>query len=194
MLTTLLFLTACTEITSREAPDFGRDGTDLDESRDPPEFSDETGWEDPDLPDYDEEVDGTGRMTGGGSVFVGDTRVTHGFTLRCETKHNDNLQVNFENGDHFHATRIEWIDCFDDPALDPSQPSSSLDTVVGEATGRFNGVPGATIEFTFTDDGEPGTTDVASIRIVAADGTVVVDADDVLTFGNHQAHGAGAPL
>ncbi|MEZ4321459.1 MAG: hypothetical protein R3F61_28565 [Myxococcota bacterium] len=194
MLTAIL-LFACTEFEVREVPDFGSDSVELDDDTTADDdYTEETGFRDPDLPEFDEEVDGSGRMTGGGSVFAGGVRVTHGFTLRCETRHNDNLQVNFDSGESFHATSIEWIACYDDPALDPSMPSSNLDTVQGVALGRFDGVDGARVEFTFTDDGEPGTTDVASITVIDADGVVRIDANDVLTFGNHQAHGAGAPL
>jgi hypothetical protein len=66
-----------------------------------------------------------------------------------------------------------------------------FDTFVGSGTGRLNGESGATIEFTFTDQGEPGkTADTASIQIKDAGANVVVTVDGSINRGNHQAHPA----
>jgi hypothetical protein len=61
---------------------------------------------------------------------------------------------------------------------------------VGRGTGRYNGTPGATAEWTFTDAGEPGTGDTEKIVIRDAGGNIVLNVVNAiqLTFGNHQAH------
>lgn len=129
-----------------------------------------------------------GRMTGGGSVFgTGQDRVTHGFQLRCdENDPRQNLQVNFQ-GNRFHLLDLTSAECLD-TALDEGNPVAGFDTFVGEGTGRFNNVPGYTIEFTFTDDGEPGVDDTADIVIRDPGGDIVLDVEGELRFGNHQAH------
>jgi hypothetical protein len=54
----------------------------------------------------------------------------------------------------------------------------------------LNGVPGATVRFTFIDGGEPsGSGDQAAIRVTSATGDVVLDVPlSALTNGNIQAH------
>jgi hypothetical protein len=149
-----------------------------------------------------------GRMTGGGSIFTtpGDLpgagiRVTHGFELHCNLAIQPNrLQINIHNParDRFHLEQMTSATCFDDPALDPENPAAPIDTYVGVGKGRFNGVSGYTINFTFTDDGEPGTSDTAKYLIwLDSNNNGVVDGGETpvlqtgpknLTFGNHQAH------
>lgn len=130
----------------------------------------------------------TGRMTGGGSVFgTGRDRVTHGFQLRCDADDpRQNLQVNWQ-GNRFHLLDLTTASCTD-TALDEEQPRAGFDTFTGTGTGRYNGVEGATIEFIFTDDGEPGTDDRARIVIRDETGDIVLEVDGTLRFGNHQAH------
>ena len=132
------------------------------------------------------------RMTGGGSVFTDEgMRVTHGFQLRApETDHRQNLQVNWDGGNKFHLLDLTSATCVDDPALDEEMPVAGFDTFVATGTGRYNGVEGATIELTFTDDGEPGADDVATMTIRDADGNVVLEVSGELRHGNHQAHEA----
>lgn len=143
----------------------------------------------PNQPPPEEEING--RMTGGGSVFTtAGKRVTHGFQLRCDADdHRQNLQVNFLKH-RFHLTDLLTAECTDNPALDEGQPVAGFDTFHGTGTGRYDGEDGATIEFTFTDDGEPGVNDTAHIVIRDASGAVVLEVNNKLTFGNHQAHPA----
>ena len=54
--------------------------------------------------------------------------------------------------------------------------------------GRFNGVSGATIDFVFTDAGEPGLNDLAVYTIRDADGNLILTASGNLDKGNQQAH------
>ncbi len=128
------------------------------------------------------------RMTGGGSVFAGDLRVTHGFQLRCDAEdERQNLEINWE-GNRFHLLELDSARCLDTP-LTERPPRAGFDTFIGTGTGRYNGADGATVEFTFTDDGEPGTGDHAVIVVRDASGTVVLEVSGgYLTFGNHQAH------
>ena len=129
-----------------------------------------------------------GRFTGGGSVFgTGQNRVTHGFQIRCDADDfRQNLEVNWQ-GNRFHLLDLTTADC-QDTALDEENPVAGFDTFIGTGTGRYNGVEGATIEFTFTDDGEPGVDDLADIVIRDAAGNIVLEVSGDLNFGNHQAH------
>jgi hypothetical protein len=143
-----------------------------------------------------------GRMTGGGSFFcselaTGQQRVTHGFELHCKTDEQpspaepNNLEINFSGGDNFHLTTLTQALCLDTEAIQ-QPPNAPFDTFMGAGTGTFNGQP-ASITFTFTDGGEPGTKDTALVIITLAGSTTPVlkcDQATALTFGNHQAHRA----
>lgn len=133
-----------------------------------------------------------GRMTGGGRVFTADgTPVTHGFVLRCQPdlqKGKDVMQVNWGDGNRFHLESVASASCSDDPTITPNPPAAGFDTHSGTGTGRFNGVEGATVEWTFTDAGEPGTGDTAKIVIRDGFGMTVLEVSGTLTKGNHQAH------
>ncbi len=129
-----------------------------------------------------------GRMTGGG-VFTSDgLRVTHGFELHCDASQGpNNLQVNWD-GNRFHLEGLTSAACSDDPNIDEAPPVAGFDTYKGTGTGRYNGVSGATAEWTFTDAGEPGSNDFAKIVIKDADSNVVLSVSGTLNRGNHQAH------
>jgi hypothetical protein len=131
-----------------------------------------------------------GRMTGGGSVFTEErTRVTHGFQLHCdETATPNNLQINWGKGNRFHLDMLTSASCFDDPAIAPEPPPAGFDTYEGEGTGSYNGIPGATAEWTFTDAGEPGEDDTATLVVRDALNNVVLTVSGPLEHGNHQAH------
>lgn len=131
-----------------------------------------------------------GRMTGGGSVFgKGNARITHGFELHCDAaKLPNNLEVNWGKGERFHLGAVTSAQCSDDSSIGPAPPAAGFDTYVGKGTGTYNGKPGATIEWTFTDAGEPGTKDFASITVRDAANNVVLQVKGNLQNGNHQAH------
>jgi hypothetical protein len=149
-----------------------------------------------------------GRMTGGGSIFTvaGDIpgsgiRVTHGFELRCDaTDDRQNLEINIHNpaNDMFHLGDLTAATCIDDPNIVPNPPKAGFDTFIGVGKGSFNGVDGYTINFTFTDAGEPGTADTAKYLIwLDSNNNGIVDGGEVpvlmtgpqlLDDGNHQAH------
>jgi hypothetical protein len=129
-----------------------------------------------------------GRMTGGGSIISNELRVTHGFTLNCDpTHHPQRLEVNWE-GNSFHLESLSNAFCSDNPSIEASQPYSGFNTYTGSGVGRLNGESGATIEWRFTDAGEPGTDDFASYTIRDSDGNLVLTAAGNLDHGNHQAH------
>ena len=134
-----------------------------------------------------------GRMTGGGSIqdpVYG--RVTHGFQLKCTSMSTPNsLEVNWGNGNKFHLTSLATAMCTDDPTIDEGKPVAGFDTYDGTGTGNYNGAPGATAKWKFTDAGEPGRQDFAHITITVGM-TVVLDAQGTLQNGNHQAHQCAA--
>jgi hypothetical protein len=135
-------------------------------------------------------VDTTGRMTGGGSVDNSNNkRITHGFTLQCDVANGpNNLEVNWGNGNNFHLTSLTSAYCVDDSSINSNPPAASFNTYIGAGTGKLNGVSDATIAFTFTDAGEPGKNDQATMTIVDSSGNTVLTVSGVLHNGNHQAH------
>jgi hypothetical protein len=129
-----------------------------------------------------------GFMTGGGSIIDGDLRVTHGFHLNCTvTNSPQRLEINWD-GNQFHLDSLTSANCSDNPALDQGQPAAVFNTFNGSGVGTYDGVPGATVQFTFTDAGEPGVNDFASYYIVDANGNLVLIASGTLDNGNQQAH------
>jgi hypothetical protein len=158
-----------------------------------------------------------GRMTGGGSVFQGQSsigsaqldnagRVTHGFELHCGTDSNNsstnnNLEINWVDaaGRHhrFHMDDLLPIaEClYDSNVGSPNPPPAAFNTFIGHGTGRLDGASGATIDFVLTDAGEPGGTngappaDTSTYVIMDRDGNTVLSVPATnLTFGNQQAH------
>jgi hypothetical protein len=133
-----------------------------------------------------------GRMTGGGSVIdpagTPTTRVTHGFELHCDvTKGPNNLEINWGTGNKFHLTSLTSAFCFNDPTFAPNPPTAGFDTYIGTGTGSYNGVSGATATWTFTDAGEPGKNDHATI-VIKVGSTTVLSVSGNLDKGNQQAH------
>ncbi len=129
-----------------------------------------------------------GRMTGGGSVFKEDMRVTHGFEIHCDLKKPNNLEVNWNEGNNFHMTQLTSAICIDDPAISPKPPNAPFDTFTGKGTGKLNGASDAKIELVFTDAGEPGTKDRATMKIFDKFNNLVLEVSGFLNKGNHQAH------
>lgn len=130
-----------------------------------------------------------GFMTGGGSVLDrhGD-RVTHGFELQCnKTKNPNNLEVNW-GGNKFHLEELTSARCSNASSIEPNPPKAGFDTYKGSGNGSYNGVDGATASWKFTDAGEPGKDDTASITIRDANGDIVLSISGNLDKGNQQAH------
>ncbi len=135
-----------------------------------------------------------GRFTGGGrQIRLSDgVRITRGLTIHCDLKLSNNLQINWPTGNKFHMTEhLETVACTDDPAIHQQPPPAPLDTLIGKGTGRYNNVPGYTIEFTLVDAGEPGGNDQSAFRIYQTSNpaNVVLDVPlQQLDGGNLQAH------
>jgi|GEM_PF-1995186 len=135
-------------------------------------------------------INADGRMTGGGSVFTSSgMRVTHGFEIHCDIKDVPNrLEINWDGGNNFHLETLTSAFCFTDPKIDSGHPKAPFNTYIGAGTGKLNGVLGATAAWTFTDAGEPGKNDSATITITDSKGKVVLTVSGLLDKGNQQAH------
>jgi hypothetical protein len=137
-----------------------------------------------------------GRMTGGGGLSLADgTRVRHGFALECDPlKAPHNLQVIWGTSGSpakkFHLEMLTMAPrCTLDPSISAGNPAAGFNTYEGEGIGRFNGQPGATARWKFTDQSEPGRNDTMEITIQNGMTTVLtVPPGSKLTSGNHQAH------
>lgn len=132
-----------------------------------------------------------GFMTGGGKVSAATATATFGFELFCDKSQSpNNLQINWGKGNKFHLENLTSAACSDDPAVSPTSPPAGFDTYKGTGTGRYNGVAGATAEWTFVDAGEPGKADVATLKVKDVNNNVVLDVSGTLAGGNIQAHNA----
>jgi hypothetical protein len=141
-----------------------------------------------------------GRLTGGGTTSglfdaAGVTLpvlvdVHQGLELHCNAAQlPNNLEVNWDGGNHFHLSSLTSATCFDDPSKMPNPPPAGFDSYIGSGGGECNGVPGATANWYFTDEGEPGTSDdVVSLKITCADGSTVTAGGQNNLQGNFQAH------
>jgi len=127
-------------------------------------------------------------MTGGSSIISSGLRVTRGSNLNCDVTHNpQNLEIHW-HGRRFHLESLTSANCSNDPNMHAGQPYAGFKTCTGSGTGTLDGVDGATIDFVFTDAGEPGTNDTAAYAIRDVDGNQVLSASGNLDNGNQQAH------
>jgi hypothetical protein len=126
-----------------------------------------------------------GRMTGGGSTFNGNSiqalsatfdnlnRITHGFEIHCSVpppgvdnngSDNNNLEINwggpgdkhkFHLDKHLTFSHCDYVSIFQSP----NPPAANFNWFHGRGTGSYDNVKApATIDFIFTDSGEPGGT------------------------------------
>jgi hypothetical protein len=130
-----------------------------------------------------------GRMTGHGHF----THPTYGkvqWEFRnsvCNANRFPDLKVEW-GGNRFRLTSYtEPLTCLDTP-FDEGNPRAGFDTIEGAGDGTLNGAP-ASADFRFTDAGEPGRNDRATITIMSG-GVNVLEITDVTASGggNHQAH------
>lgn len=106
-----------------------------------------------------------GRMTGGGRLNE-EIIVTHGFELHCDLNDDlNNLEINWDGGNHFHLESLTLVRCLDDPTIAPKPPNAGFDRYEAFGIGKLNGVDGAEVYFELTDAGEPGTNDTAFIVV-----------------------------
>jgi hypothetical protein len=137
---------------------------------------------------------GTGRFTGGGKqVLVGVATLTKGFEVDCDLHQpSNNLEINWMDASgshHFHMETFDSAVCTLNG--NPVPPKAPVNTIVATGTGRFDGAPGFTVQFTLIDNGEPGVNDKAGFMIFeTANPSNVVLAFPVMTVttGNIQAH------
>jgi len=108
--------------------------------------------------------------------------------MYCDLREPNNLQVNWPDGNKFHMPELIYAICTDDPKINQKLPVVPFDTFTCEGTGRFNGVEGATINFTFVDRGEPGKSDTVWIQIFDKHEQEVLNVEGSMEYGNLQAH------
>lgn len=111
--------------------------------------------------------------------------LTHAVKIYCDDSGKDFLVAYSEKG-VFMLKDVTERSCTDDPAIMPDPPAAFFDTVSGKGTGWWNGKP-ATVEFVFNDAGEPGNNDRVRIKVTDTYGNVVLDVDEKIDCGNHQA-------
>lgn len=147
--------------------------------------------------------EGDGRFTGGGHVTQEpEGKITYGLTIHCDGPDpasktlSNNLEINWGNGqgaNNFHLNEHEFtVEC-SDTIPNPSQPPpfAPLDTLIGTGTGKFNGVDGFLITFTFIDGGEGGAKeDQIAFTITGPGGSplVLLVPPTTVSGGNLQAH------
>ena len=134
-------------------------------------------------------------MTGGGNeptttgqtvTFNGGTQqgATQGLLLHCNAASQpNNLQVNWANNS-FHLQQLVSATCSND-GMSPQPPPAGFDVIQGSGTGKCNKLA-ATVNFKFTDHGEPGTNDTVEIHVT---GGCTLDVIGNLQGGDIQAHG-----
>ena len=125
-----------------------------------------------------------------GSVGTNSFRTTHGFELHCD-KNNAAQQPRDQLGQREQLPpRAADVGVLLRRPGDRAPPAAGAGSTPTSAAGigRYNGTPGATAEWTFTDAGEPGTKDSATIKITDASGNVVLNVTGKLEKGNQQAH------
>lgn len=135
---------------------------------------------------------GNGRFTGGGhQIMIGNVKVTRGLTIHCDLVLSNNLEINWPSN-KFHMTEhLTTVECSDDPNIIQAPPPAPLDTLVGVGNGKWNNIPGYTVEFTLQDWGEPGGSDRMAILIYETANPANVKLNlplQLMTGGNLQAH------
>jgi hypothetical protein len=76
----------------------------------------------------------------------------------------------------------------------PRKATGGFDAISGSGTGRYNGRPCGSVQFSFKDNTEPGSGDTGDLVVKDCDGRVVLHAGGLLVSGgpllqgNYQAH------
>ena len=120
-------------------------------------------------------------MTGGGSFFDRDNRVTHGFQLRCDESGPNRLQVNWGKNNRFHLTSLVSFTCGVD---DDGHPEFT-----GVGKGKCGDGTIVDVTFKFSDHGEPGNHDLADLFISCNLWTSAIEGtyDEVTSLSDHKA-------
>ena len=139
-----------------------------------------------------------GKFTGGGYLTATNplgVKAHTSLVLQCNVMDKPSrLQATWAGGNHFHMERATAETCDKQPAplppaLGGSSSTGAFDQITGHGEGRYNGMGGATVDWSFTDNGESGNKDLGHITVKDATGRVVLQADGTLVGGNYQAHG-----
>jgi hypothetical protein len=128
-----------------------------------------------------------GRLTGGGWIRTAGGKSHHQVHLACTAADGGTLRINAPAG-RFRLEHVDNALCVDDPGLNPGGPKAGWEIHRGSGIGSFDGASGYTIEWTLTDEGEPGRSDGWSVVVRDPSGRVVLSEDSSLDGGNHQAH------
>lgn len=121
----------------------------------------------------------SGWMTGGGTF--GSPTVTHDMRLDCAGSSSDKLTASWSGG-NLSLTGVESIRC-----TDTLSGGTGFDTISGRGTATCNGLP-TSIEWRFTDAGEAGRSDTATINVTGGGPCSGFFSTGDLSGGNQQAH------
>lgn len=116
-------------------------------------------------------------MFGGGTQFTSTgTQVSYGMDLHCDVSILPNyLQVTWGNGNVFFMQNMTSASCTGSP----------FNIHSGTATGLIDGQPGATVQWTIVDNGQPGVlNDAGQIVVRNAAGEAVVEISGKIYTGN----------
>jgi hypothetical protein len=140
--------------------------------------------------------DHNGKMYGGGFTKFNKTwtrwgwkyeQLVHGLKIYCQPNKGTDFLAAYWGRSYFLLKQVTERKCSDDPTISPTPPPASFDTIKGKGTGIYNGKPG-TVEFEFTDAGEPGAhKDHLKLVIKDSYGHVVLNVDEKIDCGNQQA-------
>jgi hypothetical protein len=122
------------------------------------------------------------RMFGGGTTYMSTgVQVNHGIELYCTPSIvgfllPNRLQVVWGGSNVFYMERMTSVSCSGTP----------FNTMNGTGAGTINGQQGATVQWTFVDNGQPGAyRDTARLVIRDAAGAVVVEVSGRIAAGTH---------
>ena len=116
-------------------------------------------------------------------------KVTRGFTIHCDNRLTNKLEVNWDGGNNFHMDKnsLSLVVCTRPD--DPTPPASPVSRISASATGTCNKAP-ATISFILEDHGEPGKDNDRAQLIIDGEGSSCDLTLSLRTIdgGNIQAH------
>jgi hypothetical protein len=140
----------------------------------------------------DGSLQGRGIFTDNGiewNLHSGMKLLCQGGDNRLEIRWNPSGRGNGRGSNVFILETTTETACSDEEGVDSGQPLAPFDTLTGSGFGTLNGEPGAHIEFTFMDAGEPGEfVDYAAFIITPPGGGDPISASGFLEAGNMQAH------
>jgi predicted dehydrogenase len=122
------------------------------------------------------EVRGIGKpgwLTGGGWLGTAGGKSHDQVQLGCTAADGGTLRINAPAGP-FRLEHVDFALCVDDPGLAPGGPKAGWEIHRRSGTGSFDGASGYTIEWTLTDEGEPGRSDGWSVIVRDPSGMVVL--------------------